>query len=141
MNMGLKVTYLWHDIDVIELRVVAENADFRGSADVYVGTDELLEAATMLAGFPTDRFDKREVKFGANGPKTAGGAVSLEFYCKDLAGHTAFRAAIEADYGQQAETQSATVFVDFEPAALDQFLIELRSFAIEHGSTAALTRL
>jgi hypothetical protein len=60
MKVGLKVSYLWHDNDVIELRAVAENPEFRGSADVYVETDGLSEAAITLAGFPRDRFDKRQ---------------------------------------------------------------------------------
>jgi hypothetical protein len=80
MIMGLKVTYLWHDIDALELRVTAENAEFRVTADVYVGTDALLEAATTLAGFPKNHLDKREVVFGAAGKKFAGGAARLEFY-------------------------------------------------------------
>jgi hypothetical protein len=52
MRTGLKVTYLWHDNDVIEVRVTVENARFRGTADTYVGTDGLFEAAATLAGFP-----------------------------------------------------------------------------------------
>lgn len=90
MNAGLKVTYLYHDGDIIEVRIVAENASFRGSADVYVGTDGLLEATAVLEGFPKDRQDTREVVFGAAGPKFAGGSVRLKFYCKDGAGHAAF---------------------------------------------------
>lgn len=48
MSVGLKVTYLYHVIDLIEVRITAENAAFRGSANVYVGTDGLLEAAAAL---------------------------------------------------------------------------------------------
>ena len=87
--------YLYHDGDIIEVRIVAENVSFRGSADVYVGTDGLLEAAAVLEGFPKDRQDTREVVFGAAGPKLAGGSARLKFYCKDGAGHTAFLAEIE----------------------------------------------
>lgn len=65
MSTGLKVAYLWHDNDVIEVRVTVENARFRGTANVYVGTDGLLEAAGTLAGFPKHSRDKREVIFGA----------------------------------------------------------------------------
>jgi hypothetical protein len=83
MNAGLKVTYLYHDGDIIEVRIVAENGSFRGSAEVYVGTDCLLEAAAVLEGFPKDRQDTREVVFGAAGPKFAGGSARLKFYCKD----------------------------------------------------------
>ncbi|MDR3734909.1 MAG: hypothetical protein P4L10_05150 [Acidobacteriaceae bacterium] len=138
MNAGLKITYLYHDADVIEVRVIAENERFRGSVDAYVGTNYLFEAAAELKGFPKDRQDKREIIFGSAGPKFAGGSVRLEFYCKDLAGHAAFRAVIEDDYRQQELTQSATVFVDFDPAALDQFLIELKEVEREHRGFASL---
>jgi hypothetical protein len=114
MNVGLQVAYLWHDIHALELRVTAENAEFRGTADVYVGADALLEAATTLAGFPRNHLDKREVVFGAAGKNFAGEAARLEFYCKDMAGHAAFRATIEGDYGDQKVAESATVCVDFE---------------------------
>jgi hypothetical protein len=138
MTAGLKVTYLYHDGDIVEVRIVAENLSFRGSADVYVGTDGLLEAAAALEGFPKDRQDTREVLFGAAGPKFAGGSARLKFYCRDGAGHTAFLAEIEEDYREQERAQCATVVVDFEPAALDRFLIELRQVEIEHRGTAVL---
>jgi hypothetical protein len=138
LNPGLKVTYLYHDGDIIEVRIVAQNASFRGSADVYVGTDGLLEAAAVLEGFPKDRSDTREVAFGAAGPEFAGGSARLKFYCKDGAGHTAFLAEIEGDYGDQKRAQYATVDVDFEPASLDRFLIELRQVESEHRGIAVL---
>jgi hypothetical protein len=138
MNVGLKVTYLYHDGDIIEVRIVAENALFRGSADVYVGTDGLLEAAAVLEGFPKDRRDSREVILGSAGPKFAGGSARLKFFCKDGAGHTAFRAEIEEDYREHEQAQTAAVFVDFEPASLDRFLIELRQVETEHRGTAVL---
>ncbi|MBB5065939.1 hypothetical protein [Granulicella mallensis] len=138
MNPGLKVAYLWHDSDVIEVRVTAENAKFRGTADVYVGTDGLLEAAAALVGFPKNGLDKREVTFGAAGKEFAGGSVHLEFYCKDMAGHAAFRASIEGDYGVQEVAESATVCVDFDPAALDAFLVELQQVEKEHRGSASI---
>ena len=105
MNPGLKVTYLYHDGDIIEVRIIAQNASFRGAADVYVGTGGLLEASAVLEGFPKDRSDTREVAFGAAGPESAGGSARLTFYCKDGAGHTAFLAEIEGDYGEQKRAQ------------------------------------
>ena len=95
MNEGLKVSYLWHNVDVIEVRVTAENAEFRGAADVYVGIDGLLEATTLLAGFPTDSLDERTLVLGAWGKGFAGGFVRVEFHCMDGAGHAALRATIE----------------------------------------------
>jgi len=99
---------------------------------VYLGTDGLLDAAAVLEGFPKDRQDTREVVFGAAGPKFAGGSARLKFYCKDGAGHTAFLAEIEEDYRDQERAQYTTIRVDFEPASLDRFLIELRQVEIEH---------
>jgi hypothetical protein len=138
MNAGLKVVYLWHDIDVIEVRIAVENAEFRGTADVYVGTDGLLEAAILLLNFPVSNLDKREVVFGAEGKGFAGGFVRLEFYCKDGAGHAAFRATIEGDYRNQDLAESAIVDVSFEPAALDTFLLKLQQVEKEHRGSAYL---
>jgi hypothetical protein len=134
MTVGLKVTYLYHDVDIIEVRVTAENGRFRGSTDVYVVTDGLLEGAAALQGFPKDRRDKpdRPVR------SLLEVQIASSFIAKDLSGHTAFRAVIEDDYKQQELTQSAMVFIDFEPAAQDQFLVELQQVEREHRGSAAL---
>lgn len=58
--------------------------------------------------------------------------------CKDKAGHAAFRATIEADYGEREVAESATVCVDFDPAALDKFLIELQQVEGEHRGSASM---
>ena len=138
MHVGLKVAYLWHDIHALELRVTAENTEFRGTADVYVGTGDLLEATTTLSGFPKNHLDKREVLFGAFGKNSAGGAVHLGFYCNDMAGHAAFRATIEGAYGDQEVAGSATVCVDFDPASLDEFLVQLKKIETEHRGCASM---
>jgi hypothetical protein len=98
----------------------------------------LLEAAATLAGFPKNHLDKRVVIFGAAGKKFAGGAVRLEFYCKDMAGHAAFRATIEGDYRDQEVAESAIVCFDFDPAALDEFLVELKKIETEHRGSASM---
>ena len=72
------------------------------------------------------------------GRKFAGGGVRLEFFCSDLAGHAAFRAMIEGDYGDQEVAESATVCVDFKPAALDAFLVELQQVEKDHQGNASL---
>jgi hypothetical protein len=47
------------------------------------------------------------------------------FFFNNIPGHTASRALLEEDYPKQEPSQCATVVVDFEPAALDQFVREL----------------
>ena len=136
MIAGLKVTYLYHDGDIIKVRIIAENHSFSRLRTSCHEPDGLLEAAAVLDEFPTGLQDTREVVFGAAGPKFAGGSTRLKFYCKDGAGHTAFLAEIEEDYPTQGQPQCASVIVDFEPASLDRFLIELRQVEIEHRGAA-----
>ena len=126
MINGLQFCYLYHDYDVIEVRITIGNGRFFGSANVYVQTGGIAEAATVLEGFPTHAADIREVEFGVFGPKFAAGAVRLQLSCKDLAGHSMIRATIEDGYRSRNEAELATVFIDFEPAALDEFVAALR---------------
>jgi hypothetical protein len=138
MNAGLRVSYLWHDVDVLEVKVVAENGEFRGSAAVYVGTGDLVAAATKLRGFPKDPLDKRDVTFGAFGRQSAGGAVSLTFYCRDMAGHATCAVVIESGYTNERTIANATLCVDFDPASLDEFLTQLRRIESQHGGSASM---
>ena len=124
---GLRFTYLYHDSDIIELRIVAYNGMFGGTTNVYVGVGGLHEAVAALSDFPNSRDDAREFVFGAFGPNWAGGAVRLQLYRKDLAGHVFLQATIEEDFNRKDANQSAVVIADFELAALDRFLIELQS--------------
>jgi hypothetical protein len=136
MNAGLRVSYIWHDSDVLEVQVVAENDDFRGTAAMYVGRGDLNEAAATLSGFPKNQLDKRELTLGAFGKQFAGGAVNLSFYCRDLAGHATCMAEIESAHSDQEIAGSATVCVDFDPASLDEFLMQLKKVESEHQGSA-----
>jgi hypothetical protein len=123
---GLRFTYLYHDSDIIELRIIADNGMFGGTTNVYVGVGELHKAVAALSDFPKSRDDAREFVFVAFGADSAGGAVRLQLYRKDLAGHVVLQATIEADFNRKGANQSAVVIADFELAALDRFLIELQ---------------
>jgi len=142
MARGFQVTYLYNDTDIIELRIIADNGRFCGTANVYVGMGELSNVAECLRGFPNDSSDTREVTLGAFGQKFAGGAVRLRLYCTDLAGHTTAEIAIEADYATSEVAETATVFAKFEPAALDDFLKELPELEnrLSRGATCQSSR-
>ena len=148
MTCGLSFSYLYHDVDVMQVRIMVNNNSYQGSADIYIGRRELSEAAAVLEGFPLLPADTRNVIFGAFGQAQAGGALQLEFYCKDLSGHPAIKAKVEEDTlaygnlsGRRNEPESATIYLDFEPAALDGFLIELRRMERELKGSASLTAL
>ena len=146
MIAGIELRYLYHDADVIEVRIVAQNSRFRGSADVYIGTSCLIETAKAIEGFPANSQDTRDVTLGAFGNDFAGGAVRLEFFCKDIAGHSTVRITIESGEqrppepasGQIATLESTVLYVDFEPAGLDEFVAELKEIEQTLGGSAVL---
>lgn len=141
MINGLQFCYLYHDIDVIELRISVGNGRFSGSADMYVPTGRLLEAGAALEGFPSNSADERDLVFGAFGREFGGGAVRLRFSYKDLPGHPTIRVTIQDNYNLRKDTESAIVFLDFEPAALDEFVVALRRLESDFKGCAELRAL
>ena len=127
MDRCVQLSYRYHDTDIVELRVSAWNGSFGGATCLYVGQGDLADTATLLAGFPVGLKDQREAMFGALGPKSAGGAMSLKFACIDGAGHCQLHVTIEADYDRvDLPVQRVEMLCAFEPAALDQFLEQMR---------------
>lgn len=141
MDRCVRLTYLYHDVDVVELKASAWNGGFSGSTRLYIGQGDLAEAAAILAGFPVDLNDEREVIFGAFGAELAGGAMNLKFSCIDGAGHCQLQVTIEADYvNRDSLTERVDMLCTFEPAALDQFvqrMYELNS-SLEGSAVLAL---
>lgn len=126
MDRCLRVTYRYHDTDVVEVEVSARNKSFSGSTCLYVGQGELGNVARLLTGFPTDVTDTREVVLGAFGLEYAGGAMKLQLSCSDGAGHCGLSIAIEADYKSRASrAERVELSTQIEPAALDLFVEQM----------------
>lgn len=144
MKTGLRLKYLWHDIDVYEFEVVASNGQFSGVAKTYVPVGGLAEAATSLEGFPRNVSDAREIQFGAFGREFAGGALSLRFFCKDSSGHAVvefrFESEDESNTGSKwnLPEQTAHFFAGVEATAVDEFVGELRQLEANPRETAQL---
>ena len=139
MDRCVQLSYRYHDADVVELRVSAWNGSFGGSTCLYVGQGDLADTAKLLAGFPVGLEDQREATFGAFGPKSAGGATSLKFSCIDGAGHCQLHVTIEADYDRgDLLAQRVEMLCAFEPAALDQFLEQMRELNSSLWGSAVL---
>jgi hypothetical protein len=134
MEHGLRVRYLYHDDDILEVEVSAFNGRFAGSTALYIGRDELSLSANALRSFPNSRSDERDLTWGAFGPESAGGALRLHFRCVDSALHVQVSAQIEDSEG----TQSAVMLAVVEPAAIDSFIPELRRIERELGGDAIL---
>jgi hypothetical protein len=142
MDRCVQLAYWYHDTDVVELKVSAWNGTFAGSTCLYMGQGDLADTATVLAGFPVGLEDQREVTLGAFGPKSAGGAMKLNFSCINGAGHCQLRLVIEADYDRQESlAQRVEMLCAFEPAALDQFVQQMRELNSALTGSAELALL
>jgi hypothetical protein len=82
MEKVLVISYLYHDGDILQLRVRAWNGRFGGDTKLYVGRDGLTAVANELRGFPRGKDDSRETVLGAFGSDSAGGAARLSFFVK-----------------------------------------------------------
>jgi hypothetical protein len=138
MDTGFRITVIWSDNEVIKIHVSAWNGLFGGAADVYVGVDQLGETAAQLEGFPKTPSDVRTVILGAFGPESAGGGVSMQFYCVDGSGRSYVDSRLESDYDSARKAQSAALSLPIEAAAVDSFVEELRRLNAERKGAAHL---
>jgi hypothetical protein len=137
-DIGFQFEIIYKDVHLLKIRISAWNGSFGGTADVYVGIDQLKETATKLQRFPLDLSDVREVTFGGFGPKLAGGGVSMRFYCADRAGHTYVDSKIESGYDSAGKAQSVIMTLTIEPAAVDSFVEELGQLGADQAGQACL---
>lgn len=144
MRLGLQLKYLWHDVDVLELEVVASNGKFSGASNAYVSIGGLGEAAIALKGFPRDLSDIRELKFGEFGRESAGGCAQIRFFCKNSAGHAVAEIQIETEDESNTGSrwnlpeQTAHFFGEIEASAVDDFVAELRLLEETKSGAASL---
>ena len=135
---GFRFEFLWNDDDVIQLRIRAWNGNFGGTADVYLPIGAIAEAAEKLEGFPRHTSDKRDLQFGEFGPESAGGAVSMRFFCKGTAGRTFVEATVESHQQASQPAEHARFFASIEASAVDDFVVGLRRLETERRGIACL---
>src|SRR4051812_37662798 len=128
MDRSVRLTYRYHDVDLLELTASAWNGEFGGSTRLYIRHGQLAEAADLLAGFPESVEDFREVKFGEFGPQFGAGAIALQFSCSDRAGHCQLLLKLEADpIPKNPPLQRVEMSGAIEPSALDLFVEQMRT--------------
>lgn len=142
MYLGLQLTAIYHDHDLLKLRITASNNHFAGTADVYVSLDEPEQIASALQHFPHDPSDTRAVSIGSFKPDALAG-VQLDFYCSNRAGHAYLKAQIQQPDRSTSKnpsdpTQVVTLYFRIEPAGLDSFLVELRTLGVTKTGSAHL---
>ncbi len=138
MDIGFRFEVIYKDSYLLEVRLSAWNGAFGGAADLYVGIGQLEETAAKLKGFPNHPSDTREVILGDFGPKSAGGGVSMRFYCTDASGHASVESKIESDSLSGKPAQCVTLSLPIEAAAVDSFVDELRRLGADGTGIARL---
>jgi hypothetical protein len=140
VKAGLVIEVIWYDVDLLEVQVSGSNGRFVGVTDCYASHSVGEEFAGAIAGFPTSGDDSREFSFGADAASHAGGGCQLRLSCIDNAGHCLAHLTIRSPMdvrGANGEDEVRLVF-PFEPAALDDFVRELRALQASIGSVAIL---
>jgi hypothetical protein len=133
MDKGIGLRLIWEDTDMLEISFSAWNGEFGGVTKMYLEHGRLIEAASLLEGFPQSPKDERKLKLGDFRPDGLGGA-SLRLYIKDLAGHP----WVEVSLHTEDHGHTVTLHAPFELAALDDFVSEMKKIEEEMYSTAFL---
>jgi hypothetical protein len=132
MKREIRISRIWSDADVVELKVEVSDGMSRFANQVYVGHADLSAAVSRLDTFRDHvHGGLLDVRFGEFGCEYANGAFHARFHfpspgrlhvtCKQ---ESAFR-----EFGKKTVASSATLFLNSEPALLDRFIGELRSLA------------
>jgi hypothetical protein len=125
---------LIHD-DPSLLRVSASNGVFSGYSETYTNSASIVKFAKDLQGFPKDRLS--EVVFESK--PGAGNASSIYFraFSTDGLGHCCLEVALKNDRWDDP-ADSVALFIQFEPAALDEFTSNLAKLDSEGTSSVKL---
>ncbi len=134
--MQLDVELVWHDLDMVEVRIDAANLDFRGCTSVYTTRQELLELAERVALFPRTAKDTFEFVSLGETPR-----VTLQFYCIDGAGHGAVRAMLRREVVstmRPEEEDDVVLEVLLAGSSVVDFAKALRRIVRDQAGTASL---
>lgn len=120
---GLRITQVWEDDSLLEVRVTAFNGSFMGTVEVYTTHSHLLEWANSLQGFP--QTPGQVVNFTAGSAEAlpyCAISVSLPPYSGLVKVHVDIRTP-EAPGGQAAAADFA---LPTELGQLDRFVLQLK---------------
>ena len=139
MNNGIRLTKIWFDVDIVELRVEVSNGSSVFANEVYVAHATLDETVSDL-----ERFREHvhgglyNLRFGEFGPEYANGAFQARFHFLQP-GRLYVTCQQESDFvefGKKKVASCATMFIESEPILLDHFITELKGLAtgkLEHA--------
>lgn len=124
------MTKVWFDDDMVELKIDVFDGTSMFSTKVYVGYESLDQAVRHL-----DVFKKHingglfDLKFGEFGPEWANGAFHTRFHFAKP-GRLFMTCKLQSDFsdfGNKNVASEAKLYLQTEPALLDNFIAELKS--------------
>ena len=124
-STALRISRVWGDDDMDELRVAVEGPDTGFAVTSYVGREDLKTAVKDLRSFAKYQ-GLCDLRFGEFGPEYANGAVHVRFHWFD--GRIYLTCRLQTDYDRFARKEAADealIHVRTEPSLLDAFLAEL----------------
>jgi hypothetical protein len=138
-TLGLRISVIYCDHDLLELRIHAWNGGFYGTTDCYDTRSGLEDLRNRLRGFPTSPGDVREFTLGSFEAGRSGGGVRVRLECADAAGH--LRACVYMERRDVTPAESVTLSFPFEPAMLDTFVESLAALTVEDPDEEAIAHL
>jgi len=144
MTPGIKLTKIWADDDMLELRVQICDGRSVFVNQIYVGHKHLAEAVLGL-----DRFKDQvhgglfNLRFGEFGPEYASGALDVRMHFRKQ-GKVLLRVLAESefsDFDGREIASDATLHLLSEPALLDNFVGAIRMLSEgsrEHAELEAI---
>jgi hypothetical protein len=138
MDAGLEFSIIYTDEWLVEIRVRASNDRYAGETSIYQSPSGLKDLGETLAGFPKQVNDERKFELGSSEDTAKGNGIRLHFRCIDAAGHIGVDVTLYAHPFFLNQREFASFFIPLEPAAIDDFVRELRNMNTDVDSSAFL---
>ena len=141
MKPKLKLTKIWQDDDMMELRIHACDGTSAFSNKIYVGHQNLRNVVRELNTFKDQIYGGiYDLRFGEFGPEYASGALHarLQFHDRGKLLISAYMQSDYSDFGQKNVASEANLYLISEPSLLDNFIQALRSLSDGNCTDAEL---
>lgn len=130
MKPGIRLTRIWFDDDMVELRIDASDGKSLFSNQVYVAHSSLAEVVSQLDTFKDHiHGGVFDLRFGEFGPEYANGAfhARLHFPKPGRLYITSKQESEFKEFSVSKVASGATLYLITEPGLLDRFIGELKA--------------
>ena len=139
METGIRISVIYTEEYLLQLRVAASNGFFAGRAEVYGHHSDASDFASALRGFPSRADDVREFELGPMSIDSAAVGAKFRFYCVDPVGHSLAEVTLRHDpYRPGGSFDSAVFSIPVESSAVDMFVDQLKQMSPSVGQSAWL---